>query len=88
MSKKLFYFTAKWCGPCQQIKPVFYELESKYSDISFSAIDVDLNPSFAEKYSIKQLPTFVAVVDQTEFKRFSKADPEKLRALVADLNQV
>jgi len=87
MSKKLLYFTAKWCGPCQQIKPFFYELEKKYTDISFSAIDVEMNPSFAERYNIKSLPTFIALDDNNqEVKRFSKADPNKLVSLVEELN--
>ena len=78
MSKKILYFTADWCQPCQTVKPIFYDLETKYPDISFSAIDVQLNPNLAEKFNIKALPTFIFMVgDETKFF-FSKADGKRL----------
>jgi thioredoxin 1 len=36
-------FTASWCGPCQQIAPVFKELAQENKDVVFLKVDVDEN---------------------------------------------
>lgn len=86
MSKKVLYFTATWCGPCQRIKPVFKKLEEKHGkDIGFSAIDVDLNGHMAEHYKVSSMPTFVFIMNDKEVHRFSGANEDKLKAAVEDL---
>ena len=37
----VLYFTAAWCGPCQQIKPKYCELSEKNKNILFLIIDID-----------------------------------------------
>jgi thiol-disulfide isomerase/thioredoxin len=36
-------FTASWCGPCQQIAPVFKALAQEFKDVVFLKVDVDEN---------------------------------------------
>ena len=36
-------FTASWCGPCQQIAPVFKALAQEHKDVVFLKVDVDEN---------------------------------------------
>ena len=36
-------FTASWCGPCQQIAPIFKELAHEHKDVRFLKVDVDEN---------------------------------------------
>ncbi len=36
-------FTASWCGPCQQIAPVFKGLAQEFKDVVFLKVDVDEN---------------------------------------------
>ena len=56
------YFTASWCGPCQQIKPI-YEAMAAHEDnqgISFAKIDVD------EARDVGQLHALAATVGDHE----------------------
>ena len=59
----LLYFTATWCGPCQQIKPFLEELsitlkEKGDYNIEFYKVDIDENEDFCDKCKIKSVPTF------------------------------
>jgi len=63
-SLKILKFEADWCGPCQQMKPVFSEVSKEFaSKATFQSIDVDKQPALAETYKVELLPTVVAVKD-------------------------
>ncbi len=51
------YFSATWCGPCKQFKPIMEELASEGYNIEF--IDGDENPREAMKYNIRSIPTTI-----------------------------
>jgi len=51
------YFSATWCGPCKQFKPIMEELASEGYNIEF--IDGDENPEEAMKYNIRSVPTTI-----------------------------
>jgi thioredoxin 1 len=81
--KTVYYFTAKWCGPCQRIKPTFQTLKDKFkTSIEFVTIDVDdtdeKSTSLVGKYKISSMPTFVFVYNDQEKFRFSGASADKL----------
>ena len=53
-------FSAAWCGPCRQFKPIFHETAANYAGkVDFLTVDVDSFPKFAEKYGIEAIPTVI-----------------------------
>lgn len=53
-------FSAAWCGPCRQFKPIFHETAGEFTGkVEFIAIDVDSFPKLAEKYGIEAIPTVI-----------------------------
>jgi len=51
-------FWAAWCPPCRILGPIIEEISNDYdSKIVVCEVDVDKNQSFAQKYSIRSIPT-------------------------------
>ena len=77
-------FSADWCGPCKRISPLFESLskDTKYSNIYFAEVDVDIAQDVCKEYEIEGLPTFVLFEKDKEISRFSGANETKLRNLV------
>jgi len=76
---KVLYFTAKWCGPCKAFKKTWEAVStSELKDkMTFQLVDVDNETELAQKYTIRQVPTFVVLGDDDkEVKRVSGAMPE------------
>jgi len=61
------YFSAKWCAPCKQFKPIMEKLSNEGYDIQF--IDGDENPSMANEYDVRSVPTTVIQENSVEVKR-------------------
>jgi thioredoxin 1 len=53
---------ATWCGPCQQMAPIFeelaQELEGKYK---FAKLNVDEAREISIKYGVTSVPTFIFI---------------------------
>jgi thioredoxin-like negative regulator of GroEL len=56
--KKILYFSAAWCGPCKNFKPI---MESLSNEMTVQFIDVDANPQLVAEYGIRNVPTIVVV---------------------------
>lgn len=55
---------AVWCGPCQQMEPVFKELEAEIGDkYTFAKINVDEARELSIKYGVTSVPTFIFMKD-------------------------
>jgi len=57
----LLYFTASWCGPCQQMKPHFNDLEVKglISEYKYHEVDYNDKREYAKRWKISGPPTFI-----------------------------
>lgn len=75
---EIWDFYADWCHPCQVMKPVFAELEKELAGkAKFNVIDVDKNPTEAEKYGVLSIPTYIIMKDGKEIDRFSGVTPKQ-----------
>lgn len=55
-------FSATWCPPCRELKPIFEQLKDQYSGkVDFVSVDVDSVPQLAEKYDIHSIPALVYI---------------------------
>merc|ERR1719336_175988 len=75
-------FTASWCGPCQQIGPVFEGLASEFPALAFYKVDVDKNREVAAANNVSAMPTFKVFEKGSAVEEMRGADPNGLRQLV------
>ncbi len=55
---------AEWCGPCQQMTPIFEELEKEHgSSYKFVKLNVDESRELAVQFGVSSIPTFVFIKD-------------------------
>jgi thioredoxin 1 len=59
---KLLLFTAEWCGPCKQLKPIVSELVREYG-LEYGEVDVDRDGKLAVKYNVQSIPCLVFLKD-------------------------
>ena len=83
---KVVYFTAKWCGPCQRISPVYKSLAEKNPGIKFFKVDVDHNDELTTVFGVSSMPTFFFFKSKNDYKSFTGADESKLKTHVNWLN--
>jgi thioredoxin-like negative regulator of GroEL len=56
--KKILFFSASWCGPCKNFKPV---MEQVSRELPVEFIDIDANPQLVAEYGVRNVPTIVVV---------------------------
>ena len=80
----LFYFTAKWCVPCQRIKPLLQKISegSDSSKIKFFMIDIDENEDIAKEFQIKSVPTFYLYKKKELIGQTGGGDIKKVQELL------
>ena len=52
-------FWAPWCGPCRQIAPMIDELANENPGVKIGKVNIDDNPSAAQKYGVNSIPTLL-----------------------------
>jgi thioredoxin 1 len=57
---KLWDFSAEWCPPCREQKPIMHELEGELEGkVEVKIIDVDQEKDLASRFNISAIPTQV-----------------------------
>ena len=71
--KMILYFTADWCNPCKQTRPIVEELNREQIMAKFFIIDVDSEIEMAQDFEIRSVPTFIVMKDNKEIHRATGA---------------
>ena len=69
MPKELYYYTAKWCNPCQTLGPIMDEI-ARQIPVRKQNIDYT-DPAMLEAANVRNVPTVILVEDGQEIKRFT-----------------
>lgn len=64
--KKIYKFSATWCGPCKMLAKTLSTIESP---LPIENIDIDENPTLTQQLKVRGVPTMVIVEDDVELKR-------------------
>lgn len=71
-------FSATWCPPCQQLKPVLASIADEYSDtVRLGVVDVDTENSLAAQQGVRGIPDVRFYIDGKLVDKFSGAAPKK-----------
>lgn len=69
----ILYFTADWCNPCKQTRPIVEELNREQIMAKFFIIDVDSEIEMTKDFEVRSIPTFVVMKDNKEIHRVTGA---------------
>ncbi len=81
-------FSASWCKPCKEMKPIFLDLEEKLHALAvFGKTDVAVSPTIAQMYGIRAVPS-LAVFHEGRLLRViagSRSVSELKKAIINEL---
>jgi len=61
--KQIIFFSASWCNPCKNFKPVMERLSQ---ELPIRFVDVDAEPQLVAEYGVRSVPTIVITQDGRE----------------------
>lgn len=67
-------FWAEWCAPCKMFAPIFAETAVEMAgEAVFAKLDTESDPTVAQEYSIRSIPTVAYFLNGEEQDRHSGA---------------
>jgi len=85
--KAIIMFSASWCGPCKMIKIIYDELSNNNNNnnINFYIVDIDDRDTFAKKFNIRSVPTFITIKNKQIFNMSKGANIKSLENIINEL---
>jgi thiol-disulfide isomerase/thioredoxin len=83
----IVHFTAAWCGQCTQVRRVVQQVCDDVGDVAHIEVDLDTDPSAAQKFSVLSLPVTL-IFDADGRQRYRTAGvpkPADLRSALEPL---
>ncbi len=71
--RKLLYFYGDFCMPCKQLSPIMNEVSQQ---IPVEKVNVDSNPTKAQAWRVRSVPTVILIENNTEIGRKVGAHPK------------
>ena len=66
--KKIFYFTAPWCEPCQVLGPIMDRVSGQ---LPVEKVNIDYEMERARSANVGSVPTVILVENGQEVRRFT-----------------
>lgn len=67
--RKLYVFSAAWCGPCKMLYPIIHQLQQEKLNIEVIDVDDPKNESLVADYQVNALPSLVFLDKGLEYTR-------------------
>ena len=68
--RKIFYFTAPWCQPCQALGPI---MDRVAGQLPVEKVNIDYEMDRARSANVMSVPTVILVENGQEVRRFTGA---------------
>lgn len=68
--RKLFYYSADWCVPCQSFGPIMNQVSAV---IPIVKVNVDYEADVTARANVRSVPTVILVENDQEVRRFTGA---------------
>eukprot|EP00922_Rhytidocystis_sp_ex-Travisia-forbesii_P042824 GHVS01064033.1.p1 GENE.GHVS01064033.1~~GHVS01064033.1.p1 ORF type:complete len:233 (+),score=81.75 GHVS01064033.1:213-911(+) len=75
-------YTASWCGPCRQMRPIVTKWSNEMPTVEFVTVDIDDQSALAEEEDIKHVPTFVLLKNGRALEKLIGADATKMKEVI------
>jgi thioredoxin 1 len=69
-------FYADWCGPCKVLTPLMENVKTKFNNVNFEDIDIEVQYEVAQKYHVRSFPTVIIEKNGEEVQRFTGVQSE------------
>lgn len=76
----IVHFSAAWCGPCASVRRVVDQVCAELPTVAHVEIDMDTNPTAAQRLSVLSLPT-TFIFDASGRQQFRAAGVPKIADL-------